>query len=158
MIRDVESPSILETIVGLPSTLLRLPSATLAALQAIDDISDRLDRLMPLLERIDGGMNTAGTGIDLAALGFSTAASGLEQAVGALNASLPLLSESATVMRAVTERVSTIAFELVTELPKATRSLQDVSPELSAVVGLLEEFVGNVPGVRRVVNVTTTQA
>ena len=152
-----ESQSILETIVGLPSTLLRLPSATLAALKAIDDISDRLDRLMPLLERIDGGMNTAGTGFDLAALGISTAASGLEQAVGVLNASLPLFSESASVMRAVTERVSTIAFELVTELPKATRSLQDVSPELAAVVGLLDEVVGNIPGMRRVVNVTSTQ-
>ena len=80
------------------------PSATLAALQAIDDMSDRLDRLMPLLEQIDGGMNTAGTGFDLAALGISTAASGLEQAVGILNASLPLFSESASAMRAVTER------------------------------------------------------
>ncbi len=156
MIGAMESQSILETIVGLPSTLLRLPAATLAALQAIDDISDRLDRLMPLLERIDGGMNTAGTGFDLAALGISTAASGLEQAVGALNASLPLFSESASVMRSVTERVSTIAFELVTELPKATRSLQDVSPELAAVVGLLDEVVGNIPGMRRVVNVTST--
>ena len=156
MIKMMESQSILETIVGLPSTLLRLPSATLAALQAIDDISDRLDRLMPLLERIDGGMNAAGTGCDLAALGISTAASGFEQAVGALNASMPLFTEPASVMRAVTERVGTIAFELVTELPKATQSLQDVSPELAAVVGLLEEVVGNIPGMRRVVNVAST--
>lgn len=156
MIKLMESQSILETIVGLPSTLLRLPAATLAALQAIDDISDRLDRLMPLLERIDGGMNTAGTGFDLAALGLSTAASGFEQAVGAFNASLPLFTESASVMRSVTERVGTIAFELVTELPKATQSLQDVSPELAAVVGLLEEVVGNIPGMRRVVDVTST--
>ena len=70
--------------------------------------------------------------------------------MGALNASLPLFSESASAMRAVTERVSTIAVELVTELPKATRSLQDVSPELAAVVGLLDEVVGNIRGMRRV--------
>jgi hypothetical protein len=62
--------------------------------------------------------------------------------------------------------------ELASELPKATRSLQEVSPELAAVVGLLddrfshldtvvtdmarlmESVVGTIPGMRRVLRST----
>ena len=61
-----------------------------------------------------------------------------------------------------------MAVELASELPKATQSLQEVSPELSTVVGLLDErfahldgvvtelarlveaVVGTIPGMRRV--------
>ena len=94
---------------------------------------------MTLLERIDGGVNKAGSGIDLAALGISHAVSGLEQAVGTLESSLPSLSDSASALRSLTERLSGVAIELATELPKATQSLQEVSPELASVVGLLDE-------------------
>jgi hypothetical protein len=169
----VESPSLLETVIGLPSTLLRLPASTLAALDAISDLSEKLDRLMPLLERIEG-VNKAGTGMDLAALGISHAVSGFDLAVGMLNASVPSVSDSASALRAITERLSSVVIELVTEVPKATPSRQEMPPELASVAGLLDErfshldsmvtelarlmesVVGTIPGMRRVLRVTTT--
>ena len=69
-----------------------------------------------------------------------------------------------------------MAVELATELPKATRSLQELSPELSTVVGLLDErfahldgvvtelarlmeaVVGAIPGIRRVLPTPTSPA
>jgi ABC-type transporter Mla subunit MlaD len=162
-------PSLIETMVRLPGALLRLPATSLAALDAINDLAERLDRLMTMLERLEGGVNRAGSGIDLASSGISYAVSGLEQAVGTLDSSLPSLSDSAAALRTLTERLSGVAIELVTELPKATRSLQDVSPELSVVVGTLDErfthlddvvtelarlmegVIGTIPGMRRVI-------
>ncbi len=169
MISVVEQPSLLETMIRMPGALLRLPTSALAALDAVNDLAERLDRLMTLLERLEGGVNRAGSGIDLAALGMSRAVSGLEQAVGALDTSLPNLSDSAAALRNLTERLSGVAIELATELPKATKSLQDVSPELSLVVGSLDErfdhidtvvtelarivegVIGTIPGMRRVI-------
>jgi ABC-type transporter Mla subunit MlaD len=174
MMLGVESPSLLETMVRLPGALLRLPGSALTALDAINDLADRLDRLMTLLERIEGGVDKAGSGIDLAALGISHAVSGLEQAVDTLDTSLPSLSDSASALRSLTERLSVVAVELATELPKATRSLQEISPELNTVVGLLDErfahldgvvtelarlmeaVVGAIPGIRRVLPTSTT--
>ena len=174
--QDVDNPSLFETVVDLPETLLRLPASTLRALDAVSDLSEKLDRLMPLLERIDGGVNRAGSGIDLAALGISTAVSGLETTVATLDASLPSLSESASVLRSLAEGLSMVATELANELPKATRSLQELSPELGAIVGLLDDrfahldgvvtdmgrlmeaAVGTIPGIRRVLRVTTTSS
>jgi len=93
---------------------------------------------------------------------------GLELAVGTLDNSLPSLSDSASALRGLTERLSSVAVELASELPKATKSLQEVTPELSTVVTLLDErfahldgvvtemarlveaVVGTIPGVRRV--------
>jgi ABC-type transporter Mla subunit MlaD len=170
----VESQSLPETIVSLPGALLRLPSSALAALDAFNETAERLDRLMTMLERMEGGVNRAGSGIDIAALGISRAVSGLELAVGALDSSLPSLSESASALRTLTERLSGVAVELVNELPKATKSLQEVSPELASVVGLLDDrfthldtvvtelaklmeaVVGTIPGMRRVLRVTTS--
>jgi ABC-type transporter Mla subunit MlaD len=61
-----------------------------------------------------------------------------------------------------------VAVELVTELPRATATLQDISPELAKVVGtlddrfghldsvvtdlakLVEAVIGTIPGMRRV--------
>ena len=81
---------------------------------------------------------------------------------------MPSLSDSASALRGLTERLSSVAVELASELPKATQSLQEVSPELSTVVGLLDErfahldgvvtelarlveaVVGTIPGMRRV--------
>jgi methyl-accepting chemotaxis protein len=169
MISVVEQPSLLETMMRMPGALLRLPASALAALDAINDLADRLDRLMTLLERIEGGVNKAGSGIDLAAMGMSRAVSGLEQAVGALDTSLPNLSDSAAALRNLTERLSGVAIDLATELPKATKTLQEVSPELSLVVGSLDErfdhidtvvtelarivegVIGTIPGMRRVI-------
>ena len=91
-----------------------------------------------------------------------------------LDASLPSLSESASALRGLTERLSGVALELVNELPKATRSLQEVSPELASVVGLLDDrfthldtvvtdlarlmeaVVGTIPGMRRVLRTTSS--
>ena len=174
--QDVDNPSLFETVIDLPETLLRLPASTLQALDAVSDLSEKLDRLMPLLERIDGGVNRAGSGIDLAALGISTAVSGLETTVATLDASLPSLSESASILRSLAEGLGMVATELASELPKATRSLQELSPELGAIVGLLDErfahldgvvtdmgrlmeaAVGTIPGIRRVLRVTTTSS
>jgi hypothetical protein len=159
---------LLETLIGFPGAVLRLPSSALATLDAINEVTERMDRLMTLLDQLDRGVNKAGSGIDFAALGISGAVSGLEQAVGMLDASLPSLAESASALRGLTERLSGVAFELVNELPKATRSLQEVSPELASVVGLLDDrfthldtvvtdlarlmeaVVGTIPGMRRV--------
>jgi hypothetical protein len=169
-----QSPSLLETIIGFPSAVLRLPSSALATLEAINEVTERMDRLMTLLDQLDRGVNKAGSGIDFAALGISGAVSGLEQAVGMLDASLPSLSESASALRGLTERLSGVALELVYELPKATRSLQEVSPELASVVGLLDDrfthldtvvtdlarlmeaVVGTIPGMRRVLRTTSS--
>ncbi len=171
--RHVESPSLVESLIRFPGAILRLPSTALTAMEAVNDLAERLDRLMTLLERIDGGVNRAGSGIDLASLGISHAVSGLEQAVGALDSSLPSLSDSAAALRNLTERLSGVAIELAMELPKATRSLQEVSPELAGVVGILDErfthlddvvtemallveaVIGTIPGVRRVLRVST---
>ena len=77
-----ESPSLLETLIGFPGAILRLPSSALATLDAINEVTERMDRLMALLDQLDRGVNKAGSGIDFAALGISGAVSGLEQAVG----------------------------------------------------------------------------
>jgi ABC-type transporter Mla subunit MlaD len=169
----VESPSLVESIIGFPGAVLRLPSTALAAMEAVNDMAERLDRLMTLLERLDGGVNKAGAGIDFAALGISAAVSGLEQAVGMLDSSLPSLSDSAGALRTLTERLSGVAIELASELPKATRSLQEVSPELASVAGILDErfthlddvvtdmarlveaVIGTIPGMRRVLRVSS---
>jgi ABC-type transporter Mla subunit MlaD len=169
-----ESPSFLETLIGFPGAILRLPSSALATLDAINEVTERMDRLMTLLDQLDRGVNKAGSGIDFAALGISGAVSGLEQAVGMLDASLPSLSESASALRGLTERLSGVALELVNELPKATRSLQEVSPELASVAGLLDDrfthldtvvtdlarlmeaVVGTIPGMRRVLRTTSS--
>ncbi len=174
MISGVEQPSLLETMMRLPGALLRLPTSALAALDAINDLAERLDRLMTLLERIEGGVNAAGSGIDLAALGMSRAVSGLEQAVGALDTSLPNLSDSAASLRNLTEGLSSVIIDLARELPKATKTLQDVSPQLSLVVGSLDErfdhidtvvtelarivegVIGTIPGMRRVIRAAST--
>jgi hypothetical protein len=97
------------------------------------------------------------------------AVTGLQQAVGMLDGSLPTLSDSALALRTLTERLSGVAIELATELPKATQSLQEVSPELKIVVGSLDErfdhidtvvtelarivegVIGTIPGMRRVI-------
>ena len=174
MIGAVESPTLLETAIRLPGALLRLPSSALAALDAINDLAERLDRLMTMLDRVEGGVDRAGSGMDLAALGISRAVSGLELAVGTLDNSLPYLSDSALALRSLTERLSAVAVELVIELPKATQSLQEVSPELAGVVGvlddrfahldtvvtelvrLMEAVVGTIPGMRRVIRASST--
>jgi methyl-accepting chemotaxis protein len=160
-------------MIRFPGALLRLPSTALTAMESVNDLAERLDRLLTLLEHLDGGVTKAGSGIDLAALGISTAVSGLEQAVGTLDSSLPSLSESAAALRTLTERLGGVAIELANELPKATRSLQEVSPELASVVGILDErfthlddvvtemarvveaVIGTIPGMRRVLRVTT---
>ncbi len=157
-------------MIRFPGALIRLPSSALATLEAVNDVAERMDRLMTVLERLEGGVNRAGSGMDLAALGISHAVSGLEQAVGTLDSSLPSLSDSASALRFLTERLSGVAIELANELPKATRSLQEVSPELASVVsllderfahldtvvsdlaGLMEAVVGAIPGMRRVLS------
>ncbi len=162
----------LETIIRFPGALIRLPSSALATLDAVNDVAERMDRLMTLLERLEGGVNRAGSGIDLAALGISHAVSGLEQAVSTLDSSLPSLSDSASALRVLTERLGGVAFDLANELPRATRSLQEVSPELASVVsmlderfahldtvvtdlaGLMEAVIGTIPGMRRVLRAT----
>jgi hypothetical protein len=169
MIRVVEQPSLVETMIRLPGALLRLPSSALTALDAVNDLAERLDRLMAMLERVEGGVDKAGSGIDLAAVGMGRAVSGLEQAVGVLNGSLPTLSYSALALRTLTERLSGVAIDLATELPKATATLQEVSPSLASVVGSLDErfdhidtvvtelarivegVIGTIPGMRRVI-------
>jgi ABC-type transporter Mla subunit MlaD len=175
MILAVGQPSLLETMIRLPGALLRLPSSALAALDAINDMGERLDRLMTMLERIEGGVDKAGSGIDLAALGMSRAVSGLQQAVGSLDTSLPTLSDSAAALRILTERLSGVAVELASELPKATETLQQVSPQLALVVGSLDDrfdhidtvvtelarivegVIGTIPGMRRVIRASSTQ-
>jgi hypothetical protein len=77
-------------------------------------------------------------------------------------------------LRGLTERLSGVAMELASELPKATRSLQEVSPELASVVGLLDDrfthldtvvtdlaklmeaVVGTIPGMRRVLRTSSS--
>ena len=163
----------LESVIRLPGALLRLPTSALAALEAVNGLAERMDRLITMLDRLEGGVDRAGSGIDLAASGMSLAVSGLEQAVGLLDRSLPNLSDSADALRILTERLSSVAIDLATELPKATKTLQEVSPELSTVVGLLDErfthldivvtelarlmegVVGMIPGMRRVLRPTT---
>jgi hypothetical protein len=168
MIVGMESLSFFEAMVRFPGALVRLPSSTVATLEAVNDVAERMDRLMAVLDRLEGGVNKAGPGIDLATLGISSAVAGLEQAVAMLDSSLPSLSDSASVLRILTERLSGVAMELASELPKATRSLQEMSPELSKLVGLLgdrfahidtmvsdlaglvESVVGTIPGMPRV--------
>jgi ABC-type transporter Mla subunit MlaD len=162
------SPSLVETMARLPGTLLRLPGTSLRALDALITLADRIDRLLTLLEQMDNGLARAGSGVDLAASGITQAVSGLERAVGLLDVSLPNLSDTATTLRTLTERLSGVAIELATELPKTTASLQGISPELSRVAGtlnerfghldsvvtdlakLVEAVVGTIPGMRRV--------
>jgi hypothetical protein len=169
MIGSVESPSLVESLIRLPGALIRLPATTVTALDAINDLAERLDRLTTLLEKVEGGVSVAGSGIDLAGLGISHALSGLRQAAGALDPSLPSFSDPAAALRILAERLSDVAFERATEVPKATKSLRDESPELSAVVGSLDEHfthlddvvtefarlidavIGAIPGLGRVI-------
>ncbi|HEX3796657.1 MAG TPA: hypothetical protein VHV57_19350 [Acidimicrobiales bacterium] len=164
----MEPPSLVETAIRLPGALLRLPGTVLRVLEAINTLAEQLEHLMALLERMESGVNLAGSGIDLAASGISQAVNGLERAVGALDVSLPTISDSASVLRTLTERLTGVAFDLARELPKATASLQDLSPELSRVVGTFDErfghldvvvtelarvvegVIGTIPGMRRV--------
>jgi ABC-type transporter Mla subunit MlaD len=88
--------------------------------------------------------------------------------VATLDGSLPSLSESAVSLRVLTERLGGVAVELASELPRATASLEEISPQLARVVGtlddrfahldsvvtelarLVEAVVGTIPGMRRV--------
>jgi hypothetical protein len=168
----VEQPSLVESLIQLPGTLLRLPTSAVNALDALSDMSERLDRLVTMMERIEGGMNRAGSGIDLATSGISGAMSGLGNAVGILDSSFPTLSDSASALRALTERLGMAVVELANELPRATKSHQEVSPEPPSVAGLpderfnldavfselarlLEDMVAMIPGVRRVLRPPT---
>jgi ABC-type transporter Mla subunit MlaD len=168
----MESPSLLETATRLPGTLLRLPGTVLVALEAINTLADRIDRLMTILERMEGGVVRAGSGVEMAATGISQAVSGLETAIGMLDGSLPSLSDSASALRQLTERLSGVAIDLAKELPLATQTLQSISPELAKVVGTLDDrfthldgvvtelarvmeaVVGSIPGMRRVLRPT----
>ena len=60
MIMSWRTPSLLETMIGFPGAVIRLPSSAVAALDAINDMAERMDRLLTLLERIEGGVNRAG--------------------------------------------------------------------------------------------------
>jgi len=162
-----------ESLRRLPGALLRLPATALTALEALNELAVRMEQLMAMLERIEGGLEHAGSGIDIAASGISMAVNGLERAVGTLDGSLPNLSDSASALRSLTERLSGVAIDLATELPKATKSLQALSPELTTIVGTLDErflhldgvvtelarlmeaVVGTIPGMRRVLRPTT---
>ena len=166
--QDMESPSLLETATRLPGTLLRLPGTILTALEAVNRLAVQIDRLMTILEKMEGGVIRAGSGVELAATGINQAVSGLETVVGMLDGSLPSLSDSASALRSLTERLSGVATDLATQLPLATKTLQSISPELSKVVGTLDErfshmdsvvtelarimeaVVGSIPGMRRV--------
>ena len=135
----MESPSLVESLIRLPGALLRLPATTVTTLDAINDLAERLDRLTTLMERVEGPVNMAGSGIDLAGSGLARAVSGLRQAAGALDPSLPSLSDSAIALRTLAERLSDVAFERATEVPKTTKSLREVPPEPSALVESLDE-------------------
>jgi ABC-type transporter Mla subunit MlaD len=170
MIVPMESLSFMQAVVRFPGALVRLPSSAQATLEAVNDVAERMDRLMAMLERLEGGVDKAGAGIDFATIGISTAVAGVEQAVGMLDASLPSLSDSASALRILSERLSGLALDLASELPKATRSLQEVSPALTSMVGLLDQrfthidtvvtelaelmeaTIGTIPGMRRVLD------
>jgi ABC-type transporter Mla subunit MlaD len=84
------------------------------------------------------------------------------------------LSDSAAALRILTERLSGVAVELASELPKATETLQQVSPQLALVVGSLDDrfdhidtvvtelarivegVIGTIPGMRRVIRASST--
>src|ERR1700733_3957813 len=139
----------------------------------MNTLAERLEHLMEIMERLEGGVTIAGSGLDLAALGISQAVGGLERAVGALDGSLPTLSDSATALRSLTERLSGVAIWLATEVPRATDSLQAISPELPKIVGpfderfghldgvvtdlakLVESVIGTIPGMRRVLRASS---
>jgi hypothetical protein len=164
----VEQPSLLETLLELPGTLLRLPASVLAALDAIPDVADRLDRLTTMVERMGVPMNRAGSGVDLAASGIANAVSGLQQAFGSLDTSLPFISDSASVLKGIGERLGAVRGELTIDVPETTNPPPGRAPEqpsfvewpheepvvnLEAVVaelaGLMEAIVGAIPGMRR---------
>jgi hypothetical protein len=120
-----------------------------------------------MVERMGGPMNRAGSGADLAAGGIASAVTGLQQAFGSLDTSLPFVSDSASVLRGVMERLGAVAGELPTDLPETTKSPLNGSVERPTVVGwpdepltsldavvaelaaLVETIVGTIPGVRR---------
>lgn len=169
MLLLVEQPSLLETLLELPGTLLRLPASVLAALDAIPDVADRLDRLTTMVERMGAPMNRAGSGADLAVSGIANAVTGLQQAFGSLDTSLPFISDSASVLRGIGERLGAVRGELTIDVPETTKPPPDRSRErpsfvewpgseepvinLEAVVtelaGLMEAIVGAIPGMRR---------
>ena len=124
---------------------------------------------MTLLERLDGGVNRAGIGHRLRRAGH------LQRRLGAGDRRWPCWTRRSPRSRspppscaASTERLSGVAIELASELPKATRSLQEVSPELAErrrharrplraprqrrdrLARLMEAVVGTIPGMRRV--------
>ena len=116
-------------------------------LEALNKLADRVERLIVLLERIEGGVSRAGSGLDLAASGISQAVSGLEKTVGMLDGSLPNLSDSASALRSLTERLSGVVIDLAVEIPKATKTLQELSPELTSMVGTLDQRFTHLDGV-----------
>jgi hypothetical protein len=165
----VEQPSLLETLLDLPGTLLRLPASVLAALDAVPDVADRLDRLTTMVERMGVPMNRAGSGVDLATSGIANAVTGLQQAFGSLDTSLPFISDSASVLKGIGERLGAVRGELTIDVPDTTNSPPNGSPErrsfvewpgaeqsvinletvVTELAGLVETIVGAIPGVRR---------
>jgi ABC-type transporter Mla subunit MlaD len=153
--------------------MLRLPGTMVRVLDSMNTLAERLEHVMEVMERLEGGVSIAGSGLDLAALGISQAVTGLDRAVGALDGSLPNLSASASALRMLTERLGGVAAQLATELPRATDTLQTISPELAKIVGtfderfghldgvvtdlakLVESVIGTIPGMRRVLRTTS---
>jgi hypothetical protein len=123
-------------------------------------LSERLEHLVALFEQVESG-------VAYTSIGITQAVSGLERAVGLLDGSMPTLSDSATALRTLTERLGGVAFDLTSEMPNATASCQENSPELVDIVGTLDErfshldgvvtelagvmetVVGSIPGMRR---------
>jgi hypothetical protein len=125
--RTMESPSLIETAIRLPGTLLRLPAATLQALDALTTLSDRIEQLLALLERLEGILARAGA-VDFAALG--------------IDGFIPSASDPASALRRLKEGLSGVG-----TLDERFGDLDGVVTDLSRMV---EAVVGGLPGMRRV--------
>ena len=172
MIAEMESPSLFETIIRLPGAVIRFPSDGRHPRCA--QRSRRADRPPDDPARTARGRHEhRGHRSRPRDHRHHVSPRGLQQAVGTLDSSLPSLSDSASALWNLTERLSGVAIELVNGLPWAARSPQDTSPELADVAELLDErftdldtvvsdmarlveaVVGTIPGMRGVIRINS---
>ena len=94
---------------------------------------------MALLERSTGASTRPARASTSPRLGISTAGPGLEQAVGMLDSSFPHFPILLRPCAASPNDSAGWRSNWPANFPKATQSLQELSPELSSVVGILDE-------------------
>ena len=149
-IADVLSNNITESITQIRRIIVALTKGALAlpeALVAIAELSEKLASMGKQLDKINSSIDLAASRIDQAADGMKTSANSVRDIIDLVSGSVPELAKSALSLGDLVERLGTLGLELTTELPKTTSVIRGLSPELSRIMGNLDDRLDHLDGV-----------